>query len=133
MDRLFLRTWQNVPKANGAIATGREQRLPVRREGQAGDILEMTSQFGFRISRLDLDEADDSARAACTTHGQSPAIGRKRHSAKTATVIGKCKRLPPFGRSAAVLGRSKLRILHRAEGFRRKGFFGNDSATDPKF
>ena len=37
----------------------------------------MASQFGFRISGRNLNEADDPARAALTTQGQSPAIRRK--------------------------------------------------------
>ena len=96
MGRFFLRMWCQVPNANGAIVTGREQRLPVRREGQAGDILEMASQVSSRTSGRNINEADDSAHAAHTTQGQSPAIGRKRQAGKSATVIGKLKCLPPL-------------------------------------
>src|SRR6185295_5766338 len=86
-----------VPNTNGSIVTGREQRLPVRREGQAGDFLEMASQFGFLFSCLNINEADDSAHAASNAHGQSPAIGSKRDPAKPATVIGKLPPLPSCG------------------------------------
>src|SRR5215510_3631665 len=97
MGRLFLRSWHKIPNANGAIVTGREQRLPVRREGQSGDAFEMASQFGFLTPCRKINEADDSARAARTTHGQSPAIWRKGQPGKPAAVIGKCKLLPPLG------------------------------------
>ena len=51
-----------------------QQHLTVGREGHAVDILEMATQFSFPVSCLGINEADDPARAACTTHGQSPAI-----------------------------------------------------------
>src|SRR6266702_732048 len=97
MNRLSLHAGLRIPNANGAILTGREQRSTIRREGQAGDILEMTSQFSFLTSCLNINEADDSPRGALTTHGQSPAIGRKRQAGESASAVGKRKPLPPLG------------------------------------
>ena len=71
----------HVPNAEGAIIAGREQRLSVPREGQAGDILEVASHFGSRLSGHDISEADYPAEAAL------PPIAKVRPSGENARLV----------------------------------------------
>src|SRR6185369_107957 len=57
----------------------------------------MASPFRSRTSCRNVNEADDSALPARTTHSQSPAIGRKCQAGKPATLIGNAKPLASLG------------------------------------